>query len=167
MRSLRLPGTLIALGYAGIVIWTITILFVFPPRSDTASQTLFVYWVTTTLGYGFAGFACWRWIASNVRRHTETSRIRVPSRWMAAASLTTAAGTAALTFEFHGLHSPFASPHYHLRLAGYVAGTLGFLLAAVGFWIASYVEPLAANEVGLNRGPLQGEAESEGSMTRA
>jgi hypothetical protein len=64
---------------------------------------------------------------------------------MAAASLVTAAGVAALTYQVYQDHPSFAldnlDVHYGLRLGGDAAGTLGFLLAAAGFWIASNARP--------------------------
>lgn len=64
---------------------------------------------------------------------------------MAAASLVTAAGVAALTYQVYQDHPSFALDnldfHYGLRLGGDAVGTLGFLLAAAGFWIASNARP--------------------------
>lgn len=63
MRNLRLPGALIGLGFLGVLAWTIAYLSAVLPAPDTAS--VLVYWLTTTAGYGLAGFACWRWIVGN------------------------------------------------------------------------------------------------------
>jgi hypothetical protein len=64
---------------------------------------------------------------------------------MAAASLVTTAGVAALTYQLYRDRPSFALDildlHYGLRLGGDIAGTLGFLLAAAGFWIASSAPP--------------------------
>ncbi len=64
---------------------------------------------------------------------------------MAAASVVTAAGVATLTYDLYQNHPSFSLGvldfHYGLRLAGDIAGTVGFLLAAVGFWIASTARP--------------------------
>jgi hypothetical protein len=64
---------------------------------------------------------------------------------MAAASFVTAAGVAALTYQVYQERPSFALDnidfHYGLRLGGDAAGTLGFLLAAAGFWIASHARP--------------------------
>jgi len=114
--------------------------------SDAQSQTLLVYWVATTAGYGLAGFACWRWIGFEPATPEQAARVRGPSRWMAAASLVTAAGVAALTYDLHRVHSQLGlgSAHYKLRHAGDLAGTVGFFLAAIGFWIASNALPAGA-----------------------
>jgi hypothetical protein len=143
VRNLRLPGALIGLGFAGIVLWTAAYLTAELPTFETTATL--VYWLTTTAGYGMAGFACWRWIVGNWKAEDGGTAIRGPVRWMAAASVVTAAGVATITYELYQNHPSFSLGtldfHYGLRLAGDVAGTLGFLLAAVGFWIASNARP--------------------------
>ena len=57
--------------------------------------------------------------------------------------------------------------HYGLRLAGDVGGTLGFLVAAVGFWIASNLRPtepgaVLAQSAALGSGPLPGRRPGSG-----
>ncbi|HEY5384097.1 MAG TPA: hypothetical protein VIJ56_02605 [Acidimicrobiales bacterium] len=143
MRTLRLPGVLIGLGFAGIVLWTAAYLAAVLPTFDAAATT--VYWLTTTAGYGMAGYACWRWIAGSWKTEDGGATIRGPVRWMAAASVVTAAGVATLTYTLYQHHPSLSLGtldfHYGLRLAGDIAGTVGFLLAAVGFWIASTARP--------------------------
>jgi hypothetical protein len=141
MRNLRLPGALIGLGFIGVLAWTIANLIADQPaRSDTR-----VYLIATTVGYGLAGFACWRWITVNWKAPTSGLSVRSPSRWMAAASVVTAAGVAALSYQLYQEHPSFALDniglHYGLRLAGDFAGTMGFVLVAAGFWIASSPRP--------------------------
>ena len=139
MRNLRLPGALIGLGFVGVLAWTIASLIAVLPTPDTA--TVLVYWLATTAGYGLAGFACWRWLVGNWNTKEGGSAIRGPSRWMAAASFVTAVGVAALTYQVYQDRPSFVLDnldlHYGLRLGGDAAGTVGFLLAAAGFWIAS------------------------------
>jgi hypothetical protein len=139
MLHLRLPRALIALGFGCIVFWTVAYLIAVLPTGDSA--TTLVFWLTTTAGYGLAGFACWRWITANGEGQAARSLIRGPTRWMAAAALITGAGVAALTFQIYQDRPPVAlvnaDLHYGLRLAGFAVGTLGFVLAAAGFWIAS------------------------------
>jgi hypothetical protein len=141
VRSLRLPGALIGLGFVGVLAWTIAYLIAIAPDTPTG----LVYWLTTTAGYALAGFACWRWIVGNWNAKEDGSAIRGPSRWMAAATLVTAAGVAALTYQVYQERPGFALDnidfHYGLRLGGDAAGTLGFLFAAAGFWIASHPRP--------------------------
>jgi hypothetical protein len=139
VRTLRLPGALIGLGFAGVVLWTAAYLIAIQPTPDMAATL--VYWLTTSAGYGLAGYACWRWIVGSWKTDGGASTIRGPVRWMAAASVVTAAGVATLTYNLYQHHPSLSLGtldfHYGLRLAGDVAGTLGFLVAAVGFWIAS------------------------------
>ena len=143
MRNLRLPGALVGLGFAGIVLWTAAYLTAVLPTYDAAVTV--VYWLTTTAGYGMAGYACWRWIVGSSQAEAGGAFIRGPVRWMAGASVVTAAGAAALTYDLYQQHPSFSVStlgfHYGLRLAGDVAGTLGFLLAGIGFWIASNARP--------------------------
>jgi hypothetical protein len=144
VRTLRLPGALLALGFAGIVLWTAAYLIAVLPTFDMAATI--VYWLTTSAGYGLAGYACWRWIVGSWKTEDGAATIRRPVRWMAAASVVTAAGVATLTYDLYQNHPSFSLGvldfHYGLRLAGDVAGTVGFLLAAVGFWIASTARPI-------------------------
>ena len=146
MRNLRLAGALIALGFFGIVAWTAAYLAAVLPTYDAAVTV--VYWLTTTAGYGMAGYACWRWIVGNSKADGGGAFIRGPVRWMAAASVVTAAGVATLTYELYQFHPSFSLGtigfHYGLRLAGDVTGTLGFLVAGIGFWIASNARPTEA-----------------------
>jgi hypothetical protein len=133
------------------------------PTFDTTATL--VYWLTVTAGYGLAGFACWRWIVGNWKAEDRGATIRGPVRWMAAASVVTAAGVATITYELYQNQPSFSLGtldfHYWLRLAGDVAGTLGFLLAAVGFWVASNARPTEpgselALTSALGGGPLPG-----------
>jgi hypothetical protein len=143
VRTLRLPGALIGLGFTGIVVWTAAYLIAVAPTPDMAATI--VYWLTTSAGYGLAGYACWRWIVGSWKTNGGGASVRGPVRWMAAASIVTAAGVATLTYNLYQNHPSFGLGtldfHYGLRLAGDVAGTVGFLLAAVGFWIASTARP--------------------------
>jgi hypothetical protein len=142
VRNLRIPGALVGLGFLGVLAWTITFLIAVLPNPYTA--TTLVSWLTSTAGYGLAGYACWRWIVANWSE-TRGSPIPGPSRWMAAASFVTAAGVAAVTYQTYQNRPAFVLEnldlHFGLRLGGEVSGTLGFLLAAAGFWIASSARP--------------------------
>jgi hypothetical protein len=139
---------LIGLGFAGIVLWTAAYLIAVQPTPDMAATL--VYWLTTSAGYGLAGYACWRWIVGSSKTEAGAATIRGPVRWMAAASVVTAAGVATLTYNLYQNHPTFSLGaldfHYGLRLGGDIAGTVGFLLAAVGFWIASTARPTEPGE---------------------
>ncbi len=143
VQSLHLPGALIGLGFVGVLAWTAAFLTANRP---TDAET-WVYWIATTAGYGLAGFACWRWIVGARQAPADEAVAGGPSRWMAAASVVTAAGVAALTYWTYHVHSALihvgdgSDPRYGLRPAGDAVGTVGFLLAAAGFWIASTARP--------------------------
>jgi hypothetical protein len=146
MGNLRVPGALIAVGFLGVLAWPVADLIANSP----ATGTTWVYLISMAAGYGLAGFACWSWITENWKRSTSGLSVRTPSRWMAAASVVTAAGVAALTYQLYQQHAELElnniGLHYGVRLVGTAAGTVGFLLAAVGFWIASSARPTEAVE---------------------
>lgn len=146
VQTLRPAGVLLSLGFVGVVFWTIALLIPAPVANEA-----WVYEIATTVGYGLAGLACWRWIVGNWKANGDWSLVQSPSRWMAAASLATAAGVAALTYLTHRVHG---GHYYHLHLAGSAAGTLGFLLAAAGFWIASNARPAQQVEAGQHLSPI-------------
>lgn len=141
VKSLRLSGTLLVLGLLGLVLWIASAIRVFH-----STDTAWIEELSVLLGYCLAGFAGWWWIVRSRQTQGLESAARGPSRWMAAASLVTAAGIAAETYQRHQIHATevahglTSSPYYRSLLAGGFAGTLGFLLAGVGFWIASYVQ---------------------------
>jgi hypothetical protein len=147
MRNLRLPGVLIAVGYlaiaAGTVAWLVAPSYVGNPWEIYVSES------APIVGYGLAGFACWRWIVRFQATNADPFH-GAPSRWMAAASVVTAAGWAAITYFYYQLHqnlvherppggySSFVlDPHYRLRMAGGLSIVVGLLLAGAGFWIVS------------------------------
>jgi cbb3-type cytochrome oxidase subunit 1 len=110
-------------------------------------------------GYGLAGFACWRWII-RFQGTTADPLQGTPSRWMAAASVVTAAGWAAITDYYYQSHRSALNaiahgapsldvldPHYRLRMAGGLSLVVGLLLATVGFWIAPSGTSTAAKSI--------------------
>lgn len=143
MSTLRVPGALIGLGFLGVLAWTIVYLIAVLPGGDPG--TIVVYEVTTTVGYVLAGLACWRWIVTSATAGAGGTAAVLPSRLMAVASFVTAAGVAALTYQLYQNNRLFMlenlNLHYALRLTSDIAGVLGFLLAAAGFWMASMVKP--------------------------
>ena len=145
MRNLRLPGVLIALGYGGIAAGTVAWLVALISRNP---WEIYVGQATPMIGFGLAGFACWRWIVRC--RDTHAGPLgSAPSRWMAAASAVTAAGWAAVTYAYylnhqsllridiHGPSMAILDPHYRLRMAGGFSIIVGLLLAGAGFWIVA------------------------------
>lgn len=146
MRNLRLPGELIGLGFGGVVAWAVTFAIAGQPPNE-----VWIFELATAAGYGLAGFACWRWIVGNWKAQADKSIVRGPSRLMAAAAVVTAAGVARVTYWTYQVHSSLmydgaGDTNYRLRLVGAAAGTLGFLFAAAGFWIASSARPTAQVE---------------------
>lgn len=139
MQTLRLPGVLIALGYLGIAAGTVA--WLVSLNSSPNPWEGYLALVTPTVGYGLAGFACWQWILKCQAANADPGMQRSPSRWMAAASVGTAAGYAATTYTFYENHQQIPQhgidPHYRLLMAGGLSLVVGLLLAGVGFWIAS------------------------------
>lgn len=157
VRPLRPPGVLVALGYLGIaaraVAWLLA-LFDGTPWEFHVAQT------TPTIGFGLAGFACWRWIVGCPATNADPLH-SAPSRWMAAASVVTAAGWAAATYYYFHYHqrveqgqdhggpsTAVLDRHYRLRMAGSVSIVVGLLLAGVGFRIASRGTRSATETIG-------------------
>jgi hypothetical protein len=138
MRNLRLPAVLLVLGFLGIVAQTVTEFIAYRIPDYAVVVTL-----SSTIGFGLAGFAGWRWIVTNWKSETRTNA--TPARWMAGAAVVLAAGPAAIAWEHYQNHEFLTShatfggidPHYRLIMAGYFVNTLGLLVAAAGFWIAS------------------------------
>jgi hypothetical protein len=145
VRNLRLPGVLIVLGYLGIAAGTVGWLVAATGRTP---WEFYVSDLAPLIGYGLAGFACWRWIVRSQTTNANPLQ-STPSRWMAAASVVTAAGWVAITYFYYENHQSFyrqripaatiamVDPHYRLRMAGYSSILVGLLLAGAGFWIAS------------------------------
>jgi hypothetical protein len=145
--NLRLPGVLVALGYLGIAAGTVAWLVALYRQNP---WEIYVTEGAQILGYGLAGFACWRWILRCRATNSDPSQA-APSRWMAAASVVTAAGWAAITYFYYQNHQNLVGvathgggssvtvfdPHYRLRMAGGLSIVVGLLLAGVGFWIAA------------------------------
>ena len=146
-RTLRVPAVLLSVGYIGVIYGMIAWLMV---PGFTVPEVL-IWNVATTLAYGVAGFACWRWVRTSVASGTGTPS-RGPARWMASASALMAVGFGAITWYDHRMHREDFShgavyqPHYHLQLAGGAAYVAGFLLAAVGFWLASNATAPSASD---------------------
>ncbi len=147
MRTLRLPGVLIVLGYTGIAAGTaawLVAFYSFNPWEFYLAQA------TPTAGYALAGLACWWWIVACRSTNTDLRLQRIPSRLMSAASVMTAAGWVAIVYFYYQNHQMLLKsrpvgaysdgpldPHYRLRMAGGASVVVGLLLAGLGFWIAS------------------------------
>jgi hypothetical protein len=104
--------------------------------------------IAPSIGYGLVGLAWWQWTPASQAGSVGSITMRRSSRTLALASAVTS--LAYFSFLYGNLrfryaqHNPnFYLPHFNLYNAGYGAAGLGFVLAAVGFWIA----PAAAQVV--------------------
>jgi len=137
--TLRVPRTLIVLGYLGVVAATAAWI-VASPGLNAAGQ---ISSILTTVGYGLAGLAWWQWSAAIVTDGLPTRSLRRPSRTMAAGSIVLTVAFAAITennIRFHVANHIAYQQHYRLSVAGDLSFVVGFCLAAVGFWLASNTE---------------------------
>jgi hypothetical protein len=95
------------------------------------------------VGVGLAGFASWRWMVASRTEQTEaTGSTSVPLRIMAASCAVFAVGEAVMAHIISQEHSSLGiatdpSFHYTGKMIGEVLACGGFLLTAVGFWLAS------------------------------
>ena len=129
---------LCALGYLGVIAWLAVTIYVYNgnPNEFVVSE------VALAVGYGLAGFACWRWIAGSWKEKLDVSVVRGPARVMAAAAVVLAVSPAALAHYSYQEHQfvlghDGTDSHYRLIMAGDLAMVLGLLMAAAGFWIAA------------------------------
>jgi hypothetical protein len=139
MRSDRLFGPLILVGYLAIIAGTIAWNIAF---GNYRQKAFLASEIAMTIAYGLVGFGCWR--STRACRNDEASArvMRVLTRWVAAASGVMAVAFSFSTYEYHKIHSSFVAnritePHYNLQIDGGLAFVAGFLLAAIGLWFAS------------------------------
>jgi hypothetical protein len=139
LGSVRLPRLLILVGFVGVVAGAIAVM----AGSFGAS---FGSWTVTALalpiGYCLVGLAWWQLWAPGAHGDDPTvmKRMRRFSRTLAAASAVTA--IAWFAYLYGNLRFLYSVPgtdylsHFGLQLAGAAAQANGFLIAALGFWIA-------------------------------
>jgi hypothetical protein len=101
-----------------------------------------------SIGYGLVGLAWWQWTQAFQVGSVGSIAMRRSSRTLALASAVTSLAYFSLLYgnlRFrYAQHNPnFYLAHFNLHNDGYAAAGLGFVLAAVGFWIA----PTAAQVV--------------------
>ncbi len=95
-----------AIGYLGIAAGTVAWLMALCLQNP---WEIYVSGAAPTIGYGLAGFAFWRWII--ISKVTNADPLQgAPSRWMAAASVVTAAGWAAATYFYYQIHQSLVHP---------------------------------------------------------
>lgn len=102
----------------------------------------FVWWLSGPIGYGLVGLAWWQWIPDSQAGSVGAKSMRRSSRLLAVASAITALGYLAhfygdLRFLYSFPDNNFYLPHFRLHVAGSAATGVGFLIAALGLWIAS------------------------------
>ncbi len=137
MRTLRIPCSLLLVGYLGVIAGAIGYSATFTLGKQGWIEVLY-----EPVGVGLAGFASWRWmVASRTEPTATTKTIKVPTRIMAISCVVFAAGQAVFAHIVAQEHSSpglaDASFHYSTKMAGVISSGIGFLLAATGFWLAS------------------------------
>jgi hypothetical protein len=136
MPSLRLSRLLLLAGFVGIVAGTITWMV----GGSVTSGSWLIQQLAAPIGYGLVGWAWWQWMQGSSAGSMETRAVRRSSRTLALASAVTSLAYFAslygnLRFRY-ATHYPLYPPHFNLHNEGYGAAGVGFLLAAVAFWIA-------------------------------
>lgn len=139
MRTLRLSKVLLVVGFLGVLASTVAWMVVIP--RFTAGSWI-IDQLAPPIGYALVGLAWWQWIPAAHTGHVASNAMRRSSRTLALAAGAIALGNFSqlygnLRFR-NALHDPgFRIPHWNLQNASLGTAGLGFLLAAVGFWIAS------------------------------
>ena len=136
MRTLKIPGLLLIVGYLGVFAGVIAYGATF-----TLGKQGWVEVLVLPLGAGLAGFAAWIWMVAS-RMESTNGSTKVPARIMAASCVVFAVGDAVMAHIVSQEHSSFGlatdpSFHYTGKMIGELLACVGFLLTAVGFWLAS------------------------------
>jgi hypothetical protein len=143
--ELRIPWLLLIAGYLGVVAGTVALVVVEGGTLHHPGAWL-IYLFAPPIGYGLVGVAWWQVAPAADGGAGAMKPMRLASRTLAAAALVTSLTYFALFESF--LHFLYSLPSYEnnvswhherLELAAYAALGVGFVLAAVGFWIASKV----------------------------
>lgn len=137
MRTLRIPGLLLIVGYVAVVAGAIGYGQTYPLSKQGWVEILY-----EPVGIGLVGFAAWKWMVASRTDPTTTKSIKVPTRIMAAASLAFGFGWAVMAHIADQEHSSFPGGldlphHYTTQMVSLISASVGFLLAAIGFWLAS------------------------------
>jgi hypothetical protein len=139
--TFRLPGFLLLIGCLGIVgatigwiVWLVSI--------SATSLAAFADQLGASLGYLLVGLAWWQWTGSAQADGAAISAFVRGTRVLAFAALATSITYLAnlygnLRFLYFGPGQNSRLPHFRVQLASYAAEGLGFLIAAVAFWIAA------------------------------
>src|ERR1700722_5489174 len=138
VRTLRIPGLLLIVGYLGLLAGVIGYSDTFPLSKQGWIEVL-----VEPVGVGLAGFAAWRWMVACRQEPTATARsIKTPTRSMAAASALFSIGYAVMahiTVQDHSSLGLATDPsfHYATKMICLISSGIGLLVAPIGFWLAS------------------------------
>jgi hypothetical protein len=137
--TLRLPVVLLLLGFLGVAAGTIALVVAYVGLS---SGSRLVEFFAPVVAYGLVGLAWWLWTPAARTGPTGATAMRRSSRVLAVAAAVTAIGFLAnfyLNYQFiHNVPGGYVPRRFELELASQASEALGMLLAAAGFWIASY-----------------------------
>jgi hypothetical protein len=136
MRSLRVSGALILVGYLAVIAGYIDLIIVGSQGGTRGFQ------IAEAVAYGLVGFGSWRSVKACQDGDASAKLVRGLTRWVGAASGAMAIAFALETYEYHKTFSALVAvrvpiPHYLQQIFFGLAITVGFLLAAFGFWFAS------------------------------
>jgi hypothetical protein len=139
MRSLRLSKILLVVGFLGVLASSTGWMVAYP--HFTAGSWM-IDQFAPTIGYGLVGLAWWQWTPAAEAGLVGSTAMRRSSRTLALAAAAFALDNLSqlygnLRFRY-AQHDPgFYLPHFNLENTSLAAAGLGFVLAAVGLWIAS------------------------------
>jgi hypothetical protein len=149
VRSLRPSKFLLLAGFVGVIACSICDIVGF---ANFTSGSWIVDQLAPPIGYGLVGLAWWQWTPASQAGSVGSKAMRRSSRTLALASVVTSLAYFSILYgnlRFrYAQHDPnFYLPHFNLRNDGYGAAGLGFVLAAVGFWIAPKAAQVANSPV--------------------
>src|ERR1700688_80038 len=121
MHNPRIGALLLALGYLGVAGGTVAQVV---PYSARWEQVFFE--AALAVGFGIAGYACWRWTTISRNAPSQPADRNGPTRLMALACCVLALGFGVATYQTYKVHSQLFGmthggvfdPNYAWRLAG-------------------------------------------------
>ncbi len=149
MRSLRLSKLLLLAGFIGVLADPISWI---PGYANFTSGSWIVDQVAPSIGYGLVGLAWWQWTPASRTGAVGALAMRRGSRTLALASAVTSLAYFSLLygnlrFQYaHHIDTVYLR-HFNLHNEGYGAAGIGFILAAVAFWIAPTSAQVVDNPV--------------------
>jgi hypothetical protein len=137
--TFRLPSLFLLVGFLGVVAGTIGSMVDY--GVTLTMGTAFAEFLGAPIGYLLVGVAWWQWTPGAL-----AGDIAAKSMRRASLTLMLAAVATSITYfgELYGyLRFRYSYPnvsyqaHFRLQLAAEAASAVGFVLAAVGFWVAA------------------------------